>query len=249
MHTPVCPCRNTSTHSHGWATAAIVHHQTKPFLDNAPNRSELWLTDYHKQFYRYNSKRTHHDQVNKQTEQQVSGDHRIRITVNCGEEQEHNNSTFNGDQNPNYNQDIVSGASVTIVEVDDCQQLNDHTNTPNIIRNSLHVTPTSYISDTVKQYNEKPIDVPKDFERKAYEFQRNELSPFVRNLQPNSQVIVLLFCFVSLISKSLILQILCIVFFSVNERNSRRHPENPLKLRKKVQAKLWATVALKMYED
>lgn len=186
-HTPVCPCRNTSTNSNGWATAAVVHHQTKPFLDNASNGSELRLSDYNKQFYCYNSKRTHHEQVNKQTEQQVSGDHRIRITVNCGDEQENNtnNSTFSGDQNHNYNEDIVSGASVRIVEIDCCQQLDDDTNTVKI---------------QSKQYNENPIDVPEDFERKAYEFQRNELSPFVRNLQPNSQVIFifLVFCLYSL---------------------------------------------------
>lgn len=194
MYTPVCPCRNTSTHSNGWATGAVVHHQTKPFLDNASNGSELWLSDYNKQFYRYNTKRTHHNQVNKQTKEQVSGDHRIRITVNCGDEQEQNKSnTFSDDQTHNYNEDIESSASVTIVEIDDYQQLNDDTNTPHIIRNTLHVTPTNYINDTVKQYNEKPIDVPEDFERRAYDIQRNELSPFVRNLQPNSQVNLFLF--------------------------------------------------------
>lgn len=175
-----CPYRNTSSSSNGWAI-----HQTKPYLDNALNGSELWLSDYNKQFYRYNSKRNHHE-VNNHTER-VSGDHRIRITVNSGNE--HN--TFS-EQNQIYNneEESESGASVTIVEIDDSkQQSNDDTNTSNIIKNTLHVTPTTkYINSSVKQYNEKPIDVPEDFERKAYEFQRNELSPFVRNLQPNSQV-------------------------------------------------------------
>lgn len=172
-----CPCRNTS-HGNGWAV-----HQTKPFLDNASNGSELWLSDYNKQFYRYNTNRHHHE-VSNHTKQ-LSGDHRIRITVNGGDE--HNTVS---DQNRIYNEESGSGASVTIVEIDDTQQTPDDTNTPNIIRNTLHeTTPTRYSSSSVKHYNEKPIDVPEEFERKAYEFQRNELSPFVRNLQPNSQVI------------------------------------------------------------
>lgn len=194
-----CPCRNTS-HSNGWAVC-----QTKPFLDNtASHGSELWLSDYNKQFYRYSSNSNHHHQqpnVNQHTKQ-LSGDHRIRITVNCGDE--YNTFSDQNRTNNNSNEESESGASVTIVEIDDSQQSDDDnddddgdddTNTPpNIIRNTLHVTPTErYINSSVKEYNEKPIDVPEEFERKAYEFQRNEfhkheLSPFVRNLQPNSQV-------------------------------------------------------------
>ncbi|XP_055321737.1 protein unc-13 homolog 4B isoform X2 [Sitodiplosis mosellana] len=170
--------KNTSAHSNGWAG----FHQTKPFLDNASNGSKLWLSDSNKPFYRYNTDRNHHE-VNKHTKQ-LSGDHRIRITVNGGDE---HRSSFSGDQNQNYNEESESGASVTIVEIDDVQQSNDDTNTPHIIKNTLHVTPPRYINSSVKRYNEKPIDVPEDFERKAYEFRRNELSPFVRNLQPNSQ--------------------------------------------------------------
>lgn len=192
-HLASCPYRNTSPSSNGWAI-----HQTKPYPDNVLNGSELWLSDYNKQFYRYNSKRNPHE-VNNHTTARVSGDHRIRITVNCGDE-----DNIFSDQNRIYNNEdeSESGASVTIVEIDNFQQqLNDDTNTTNIIKNTLHVTPTTtatttkYINSSVKQYNEKPIDVPEDFERKAYEFQRNKLSPFVRNLQPNSQVRFFFFFF------------------------------------------------------
>lgn len=142
----------------------------------------MWLNDYNEQLYRYNSERNHHDNVNNHTNQ-LSGDHRIRITINCDDE---HSST--GDQNQSGNEESESSASVTIVEINDSPQSDDDTNTPNIIRNSLNDTATKYINTSVGSYNEKPIDVPEEFERKAYEFQRNELSPFVRNLQPNSQV-------------------------------------------------------------
>lgn len=170
------PCRNT-THSNGWA------YHTKPFLDNRINGSELRLNDYYKDFYRYNSEQNHHI-VNNHTNQ-LSGDHRIRITVKCDDEY-----SKIDDQNQNNNDESESSASVTIVEIDDSQQSDDDTNTPNIIKNTLNDTTSKYLNSSVGLYNEKPIDVPEEFERKAYEFQRTELSPFVRNLHPNSQVIV-----------------------------------------------------------
>lgn len=173
-----CPCRNTS-HPNRWA------YHTKPLLDNTAHGSQRRLSAYDKEFFRYNPEQNHHEAYN-QTEQLSTDDHRIRITVNCDNEQ----STFSG-RNQNSYEESESAASVTIVEIDDSQQSDDETNTTTFIRNSLNDTPDKYINTSAAPYNEKPIDVPEDFERKAYEFQRNELSPFVRNLQPNSQVIPL----------------------------------------------------------
>lgn len=91
-----------------------------------------------------------------------------------------------------------SAASVTIVEIDDVHVATPHQSTPHQSNVDETVTephtrqqkqsapPTT--PPTQQHYNEKAIDVPAEFERRAYEYQRNELSPFVRNLQPNSQV-------------------------------------------------------------
>lgn len=181
----MCPCRNTSQ-SNGWP------YHSKPFQDNTTNGSEFWLNDYYKEYYRNSTQHIHHE-INNRPQQQLSGDHRIRITVNCDDEQNRqHHCRASSDRNRIDNEENVSGASVTIVEIgDSSQQSSDDTNIiPNIVRNTLNETPstTKINYRNSLNYNEKAIDVPEDFERKAYEFQRNELSPFVRNLQPNSQV-------------------------------------------------------------
>lgn len=167
--------RNTS-HPSGWA------YHSKPLLDNTAHGSQRQSTDYDKQLFRYRREQNHHEVSNHND--RPSGDHRIRITVNCDNEP----SAFTG-QNQHSYEESESGASVTIVEIDDTELSDDETNPSTFIRNSLNDTPNKYINTRIAHYNEKPVDVPEDFERKAYELQRNEHSPFVRNLQLNSQVI------------------------------------------------------------
>lgn len=168
-----CPHHRNTSHPSGWA------YHSKPLLDNTAHGSQRRYSD--KQLFRYHPERNHHEASNHNA--QLSGDHRIRITVNCDNEQ----SAFTG-QNQNSYEESESGASVTIVEIDDTEQSDDETNPSTFIRNSLNDTPNKYINTRIAHYNEKPIDVPEDFERKAYELQKNVHSPFVRNLQPNSQV-------------------------------------------------------------
>lgn len=132
-------------------------------------------------------------------------DYRIRIAVNSGRDNQQNNR-HRSQQNSSTeeSESAESGASVTIVEIDNARAhyLDNDTTSTNAnhrIKNTLNdytssaspsTPPTSKSHNPIKkQYNEKPIDVPAEFERKAYEHERNELSPFVRNLQPNSQVI------------------------------------------------------------
>lgn len=138
---------------------------------------------------------------------QASADYRIRITVNsdtaataAAAAAAHHTNNINRQSTSNKNshssnssssssieesESNESAASVTIVEIDDVQRR------PSV---SLHQAHHSNVDETITthneqhHYNEKAIDVPAEFERQAYEFQRNELSPFVRNLQSNSQV-------------------------------------------------------------
>lgn len=175
-----CFCRNT-TQSNGWC------YQDNTFHDKHANGSNLRRDIYTKDQYHYqrNTERKYHD-TNRQ-QKQASGDHRIRITVNCGPE---SNTSSNLSNNSDENE---SAASVTIVEIDDSHQSDDDIDTPNIIRNSLNGHTSKLSNHTRQPYNEKPIDVPEDFERKAYELQRNELSPFVRILEPHSQVPLIFF--------------------------------------------------------
>lgn len=174
--------RNT-TQSHGWA------YQDKPLVDKHINGFHTRHGNNYNDNHRYNSQRNHQDVSNPIN--QLSGDHRIRITVNCDTE-----PCTLSDRNQNTNDESESGASITIVEIDDSQHhlivdTKPPPPPPQTIRNTLNGTSSSkQINTFEKRYNEKAVDVPEDFERKAYEFQRNELSPFVRNLQPNSQVIV-----------------------------------------------------------
>lgn len=171
-------CRNT-TQSHGWT------YQDKPLLDKYIHGFGARHGNNYKDNYRYNSQPNHKDVSNPIN--QLSRDHRIRITVNCDTEP----SAFS-DRNQNRNEESESGASVTIVEIDDSHHhpIVD-TKPPPKIRNALSGASSKYVNSIDdKKYNEKAVDVPEDFERKAYEFQRNELSPFVRNLQPNSQVMI-----------------------------------------------------------
>lgn len=164
-------CRNT-TQSNGWP------YRDKPFLDKHSNGSNLRRDNYNRDQHRRYSERSYFE-VNNQNKQS-SGDHRIRITVNGGIE----NSAYN-DQHPSSTDESESGASVTVVEIDDSLLSDDDFDTPNVIRNTLNHTPSKFTNCPIERYNEKPIDVPEDFERKAY-----ELSPFVRVLEPHSQVII-----------------------------------------------------------
>lgn len=182
------PCRNETSHSNGRA------YQTKTFLDNRTNGSERWLNDYNKEYYRNKNTKQNQCDVNNHRKQSLTGgggddDHRIRITVNC----ENEPNEISSNENRISNEESESGASITIVEIDNSEQSDDDINTSNIIikNNTLTDNTRRYKNSFVSKYNEKPIDVPEDFERKAYEFQRNKLSPFVRNLQPNLQVILM----------------------------------------------------------
>lgn len=181
-HVTTCICRNT-TQSNGWSN------QDKSLHDKYGNRSNLRHTIFTRDQYQCNSDLNYHTTNNQH--KQASGDHRIRITVNCVPEY----NTFSDYQNSNNIDERDSAASVTIVEIDDTNQSDDDIKTPNIIKNSLNDNRSQFSNHSRKPYNEKPIDVPEDFERRAYELQRNELSPFVRVLEPTSQVRFCLFVF------------------------------------------------------
>lgn len=114
-------------------------------------------------------------------------DHIIRISVNQSNAYHIDVDNDNDNDNDHSTRSIEeseSAASVTIVEVDD--RSSEEENTPNFIRNSLYNGPINtdrYLA--AQNYTEKAVDVPEEFEKKAY---ASQLSPFVRNLQPNSQV-------------------------------------------------------------
>lgn len=155
---------------------SVLAYREKTFLDNhKDNESELWYDDYYKDYYRYNSERIHHEVYNF-TKQSVSDDHhKIRILVNSDDNQAHNGrigTHFDGNTD-----EYSSGASVSIVEIDDPNKFTE--------KNIEQLIPAIHQFN----YTEKAIDVPEEFERRAYDIaNRNELSPFVRNLQPSTQV-------------------------------------------------------------
>lgn len=143
----------------------------------------------------YHSNRIAHSEISTFSRPRTN-DHVIRISVNQNDEHRSDNihsfDNFHSSENIHSNniEESESAASVTIVDIDD-NQSSDEENKPRFIRNTLDsATPTKPINTSVKKYTEKAVDCPEEFERKAYE---SQLSPFTRNIQPNSQV-----CFYSL---------------------------------------------------
>lgn len=163
----------------------------KKFGFDNKNGSKLWYDDYYKDYYRYNSERIHYDIYN--SIKQTSDNHKIRIQVNCDDRVTQNDID---DKTRCNNEESVSGASVSIVEIDDtndvtCEQ-NNSTERP--LNSIVETTKKNFnqIHCHNKRYNEKAIDVPEEFEKRAYELaKKSELSPFVRNIQPSSQVYLL----------------------------------------------------------
>lgn len=155
-------------HSH----SSVLSDRKKSFPDNHNNQNNtnLWYDDYYKDYYHYNSERIYHEDHN--FTKKSSNDNTIRIIVKPDAKLVNNDVSENIDENS-------SGASVSIVEINDEIQTS--------IEDTVHFANVRTINHL--NYTEKAIDVPEEFEKKSYEASaRNELSPFVRNLQPSSQV-------------------------------------------------------------
>lgn len=197
----MCFCRNT-IQSIGWS-----YHDNTNYQDKNLNGCNFWrpssdynFNDCQRRCSNYTKARIPYHELDDHIKQ-ASADYRIRITVNSDASHCTNNSQ-NSNNNSSCTASIAesesngSAASVTIVEIDDdarpLPHQADHSNVNVKLRTHIQQKKPK---QQKQHYNEKAIDVPAEFERRAYEYQRNELSPFVRNLQPNSQVNVCCYFF------------------------------------------------------
>lgn len=114
-------------------------------------------------------------------------EHKIRIAVN-GED---NFDKF-------VTNELNSCASVSVIE---CDRADDHRNIPKPKKSENEVKNVCVINqDRIWGYNEKAIDVPKDFEERAYEHLPDR--PFVRSFNKRKKLHVKqisFFLFISLI--------------------------------------------------
>lgn len=171
-------CRNTSYSN-------VSGHGERSFVDNGGAHGiHLRHHNNYKDNYSFSSNRIAHSEINTFSRPRTN-DHVIRISVNQNDEHRSDNiHSFDNIQRYNI-EESESAASVTIVDIDD-NQSSDEESKPHFIRNSLHsATPTKPINTSVNKYTEKAVDCPEEFERKAY---ASQLSPFTRNIEPNSQV-------------------------------------------------------------
>lgn len=177
-----CLCRN-NLHSN------VLAYREKSCLDVSRRGSDLWYDDYYKDYYRYNTERIHYDVKNYASSiPAIDNDHTIRISVNFGNEIVQNGNDDDITQT-NNTEENSSGASISIVEIGETQESDNNNQASEFIDIRTKSKDTKELFK-YRNYNEKAIDVPKDFEKRAYEnLCKNELSPFVRNLQPSSQVI------------------------------------------------------------
>lgn len=204
-------CRNT-IQSSGWS-----YHDNNSIIyqDKNVNGCNFWQRP--KTNYNFNENQFRFSNTKPQRQpyhdlddhlRQASADYRIRITVNsdtvshrvANSKPPHSNPIPSRNRSSSSNSSSASieesesnesAASVTIVEIDDVPlQPDRHSNVDEAVTTHIkqHPQPPKQHQLPKQPYNEKAIDVPAEFERRAYEYQRNELSPFVRNLQPNSQV-------------------------------------------------------------
>lgn len=100
-------------------------------------------------------------------------EHKIRIAVN-------------GDDNFDkfITNEVNSCASVSVIDVD---SVDDHKIIPKPKKNESEVKKVYVIShDRTRGYNEKAIDVPKEFEERAYEHLAD--SPFVRSFNKRKKL-------------------------------------------------------------
>lgn len=164
-------CRNTS-HSN------VADYHERSFVDNGAHGIQLRHYNNYNGNYYFNPKRIPSDVNNfARLQPRTSDNHIVRISIN-----QNNENTLDSVHRPHI-EESESAASVSIVDTDD--QSSDEEKCI-VIRNSLDNTViTKPTNDCAHQYTEKAVDCPEEFERKAYE---SQLSPFVRNIQPNSQV-------------------------------------------------------------
>lgn len=191
-------CRNT-VQSNGWS-----YYDNTTYQDKNVNGCNFWRP--HSNFnFNFNDRQRHCSKSQQRSPyyelddhmKQASADYRIRITVNSDaaaaaatpshrtniSNKNSHSSSSSSSASIEESESNDSAASVTIIEVDDGPSVllhQDHHSNDNGTIDNTHIEQ--------QHYNEKAIDVPAEFERNAYAYQRNELSPFVRNLQLNSQV-------------------------------------------------------------
>lgn len=154
------------------------------------NSADLWYDEYYKDYYRYNSERIHND--TNRTPTTNSSDHKIRIKVSCNDAAPiHHGGRI--DSNNCSDLESVSGASVSIVEIGDAtsEVASDtfETDNSNPFDSYVQTKNAQLIDDYHVSYDEKAIDVPEEFERKAYALAgHGDSSPFVRNIQRSLDV-------------------------------------------------------------
>lgn len=144
-------------------------------VDKSKSKSSFLFEDYSKDYYQYNTERIEQELCRREND---SESHRIRIKVNY-----ENDDQFgcNADKDDSY--ELDSGASVSVIDINDSSSYRSFSPFQQPFNNK-HIECNKLKSDNGKQqYNEKAIDVPKDFEERAYgRCNKKRISVPIRNL-------------------------------------------------------------------